>query len=269
MALLQLIAATTLAAYTWAARSAVMKGLSGVYQVAPYRVDPRYKVSLIAITYNEEKYLPHLLASSHNQTEPFSEIIISDCSDNTLTASIARQAGARVIRTPKGNLSLSRNNGARAARGEILVFCDADVILAWDFVEKSIDALEAGALACHPRKAYYDSQIWSFLSYVSTGIFKPNYSMTGCFTIWGDAFWGIGGFNEGCPHAPYCMEDVEFSLRFREAYGRATILLPPLATISARRLMKQHLTWEEWDTAVRSQRRLRCYCEVENARSLR
>jgi len=242
-----------LSAYAWSARNAVQKGLSGLYQTAPYQIAPRHKVSLVTIAYNEENYIGNLLASARNQTAPFSEMVVADCSDNSLTSDIARSYGARVVQTPRGNLSLSRNNAARACQGEVLVFCDADIILAWDFVERSVKALEQGFLAAHPRKGYYDSQKWNLLSYISTGILKGNNNISGCFAIWSKVFWGMRGFNEGCIQPPYCFDDMEFSKRFVRTYGTsAARLLPPIATMSARRLMKQGYTYKNWATPIRA-----------------
>ena len=58
------------------------------------------------------------------ETSP--EVIVVDDGSKDETAQIAESHGARVIRRPAGGPAAARNAGARAARGAILAFTDAD-----------------------------------------------------------------------------------------------------------------------------------------------
>ena len=94
-------------------------------------------VSIIIPTYNEEEYLPKLLASIAEQTFRDFEIVVADANSTDRTVGIAKTAGCRVV---EGGLpSVGRNNGAKVARGSIFIFFDADVILPdeW-FVEDTV-----------------------------------------------------------------------------------------------------------------------------------
>jgi len=84
-------------------------------------------LSVIIPTYNEEKYLPFLLRSLVAQTSEDFEVIVADNKSKDKTREIAESFGARVVQG--GQVAEGRNAGAAAAKGDILLFLDADVIL--------------------------------------------------------------------------------------------------------------------------------------------
>src|SRR3989344_2012771 len=91
-------------------------------------------VSIIIPTFNEEHYLPKLLASIKRQTLKPKEIIVSDAYSSDKTREIAESFGARVV---NGGLpAKARNEGAKVAVGQTLLFLDADVVLPKEFLEK-------------------------------------------------------------------------------------------------------------------------------------
>jgi glycosyltransferase involved in cell wall biosynthesis len=90
---------------------------------------PRY--SVVVPAYNEERLLPRLLDSIDTARTAYAgignvEVIVADNSSTDRTASIAAARGARVVSVEKRVIAAARNGGARAARGEILAFTDAD-----------------------------------------------------------------------------------------------------------------------------------------------
>lgn len=97
-------------------------------------------LSIIIPTLNEEKYLPLLLDSLSKQTYQNFEIIVADNYSIDSTPLIVAMAGAKLV---EGGLpARGRNNGARFAKGEWLLFLDADVILPPDFLEKTMAEIE-------------------------------------------------------------------------------------------------------------------------------
>jgi len=89
-------------------------------------------LSIIIPTLNEEKYLPFLLSSIKEQNFKDYEIILSDAGSEDRTIEIAKSYGCRVV---KGGLpAKGRNQGARAAAGDLLLFLDSDT---WQLVVSS------------------------------------------------------------------------------------------------------------------------------------
>lgn len=84
-------------------------------------------VSIIIPTYNEEKLLPKLLRSIKKQTYRNKEVIVADANSKDKTKQLAEKLGAKVIEG--GEVARGRNNGAKKAKGDILLFLDADVVL--------------------------------------------------------------------------------------------------------------------------------------------
>jgi len=84
-------------------------------------------LSIIIPTYNEEEYLPFLLRSISAQTFRDFEVIVADNHSTDKTREIGAAAGARVV--DGGMPAGGRNRGAEAAKGDILLFFDADVVL--------------------------------------------------------------------------------------------------------------------------------------------
>ncbi len=88
--------------------------------------------SMVIPAYNEADYLPRLLDTVDAARERYYrgaeavEVIVADNASTDATAEIARQRGCQVVRVEKRVIAAVRNGGARAARGEILAFIDAD-----------------------------------------------------------------------------------------------------------------------------------------------
>lgn len=89
-------------------------------------------ITLVIPAYNEEKYLPRLLASVDVARRAFRggfdqvEVIVADNSSTDGTAAVAAARGCRVVPVAKRCIAAARNGGAAAARGRLLAFIDAD-----------------------------------------------------------------------------------------------------------------------------------------------
>ena len=94
-------------------------------------------LSIVIPAYNEEKYLPNLLNCIKNQTYKDYEIIVADANSADRTKQIAKKYGCRIV---KGGMpAVGRNKGARIAKGDILLFLDADVQFDKDFLENAVN----------------------------------------------------------------------------------------------------------------------------------
>ncbi|MEM4267455.1 MAG: glycosyltransferase family A protein [Candidatus Woesearchaeota archaeon] len=96
-------------------------------------------ISVIIPAYNEEKLIVRCIDSVIHQSYQNFEIIVicNGCTDRTYQVVRAINDGrVRAIKIKPANVSLARNTGAEKARGEILVFLDADSIIAKNLLER-------------------------------------------------------------------------------------------------------------------------------------
>lgn len=84
-------------------------------------------LSIIIPTLNEENYLSLLLDSIKNQNFSGYEIIIADAGSKDKTLEIAKKYNCQIVKG--GSVAQGRNAGARVAKGNLLLFLDADVVL--------------------------------------------------------------------------------------------------------------------------------------------
>lgn len=89
-------------------------------------------ISLVVPAYNEERYLPGLLDSVEAAVRTYGarpgavEVVVADNGSTDGTASLAEARGCRVARSRLRSIGATRNAGARAARGDVVAFVDAD-----------------------------------------------------------------------------------------------------------------------------------------------
>lgn len=98
------------------------------------------KLSVIIPTLNESSQLPNLLEALNSQTRPPDEIIVADAGSKDGTTELAKAYGAIIV--PGGMPGPGRNAGARAAKGDIFLFLDADVLPPPNFIECALNEFE-------------------------------------------------------------------------------------------------------------------------------
>lgn len=107
------------------------------------------KVSVIIPTYNEEKTILDCLESLGEQTYKDFEIIIVDDGSTDKTRELVRNLtrlipDLKLLRQKHKGAGAARNRGARRAKGDILVFVDADMTFDKDFIKKLIAPIVKG-----------------------------------------------------------------------------------------------------------------------------
>lgn len=102
------------------------------------------KISIIIPAYNEEKFIKRAIDSIKRQTFSDYEIIIvaAGCTDKT--AEIARRYVIKVFEIKQRGTALSKNLGAKHAKGNILVFFDADSIMSKNLLKDINQAIQKG-----------------------------------------------------------------------------------------------------------------------------
>ena len=101
------------------------------------------KFSIIIPAFNEEAYLPSTLDSIQSAVAHLRarakvdvEIIVVDNNSADDTAAMAIESGARVVHEPTQGVARARNAGARCAEGDVLIFIDADVVVAPNLLDE-------------------------------------------------------------------------------------------------------------------------------------
>jgi len=132
-------------------------------------------VSVIIPTYNRIAVLEKCLKSVLNQTiapETYEIIIVDDCStDDTMAACREYiRANSNIVylrnETNKGSAT-TRNNGILAAKGQLLLFLDNDLIIQPDFIEQHI--------RCHESNRFGDIVVLSDICYAPEYLKTTNY----------------------------------------------------------------------------------------------
>ena len=144
-------------------------------------------------------------------------------------------SAATVLHTgQRSGPAAARNLAAKEARGEILLFVDADVELHPDAVERvrrhfgSDPSLQAlfGSYDDRPAAAGVVSRFRNLLHH-HTHTSQPGPACTfwaGCGAVRRERFLALGGFDAQAYRQP-CIEDIEFGLRLHDDGGK--ILLDP------------------------------------------
>ena len=109
-------------------------------------------LSIIIPAYNEEKILPHTIAKLVDSIgklelkESEWEIIVCDNNSSDRTSQIATQLNARVVFEPENQISKARNSGASNAKGEWLIFMDADTYPSKDLMKEVLEIIREDEL---------------------------------------------------------------------------------------------------------------------------
>lgn len=93
------------------------------------------KVSIVIPVYNEEVDIENCLATLSNQSyTPLEIIIVDDGSIDTTLRKIKKFRHVKILTQKHKGPATARNLGAKKAKGEILVFVDADMTFDKDFI---------------------------------------------------------------------------------------------------------------------------------------
>jgi glycosyltransferase involved in cell wall biosynthesis len=97
-------------------------------------------VSIIIPTLNEEKYIESTLKALKNQDYKGKyEMIVADGLSKDNTVKIAKKYVDKVVLVKEKGIAKGRNAGAKVAKGNILLFIDADTILLFNGLTELIE----------------------------------------------------------------------------------------------------------------------------------
>lgn len=199
-------------------------------------------ISIIIPTYNEECYLPKLLQSIKDQNFTDYEIIVADAKSTDKTREIANSFGCKVVEG--GSPAVGRNNGAKVAEGEYLLFLDSDAILTEGYLESALNefienGLDIGITQLVPiSDSKKDKLLHDFANFFMKLVESIKPHGAGCYGILTrrDIHEEAEGFDE-------CLdfgEDSDYIERIGKIHS-FKVLREPKLLISTRRLEKEGL----------------------------
>jgi glycosyltransferase involved in cell wall biosynthesis len=190
-------------------------------------------ISVIVPAHNEEGYLAKTLEALQKQDYGCFEVVVvaNGCTDQTVEE--ARGRCNRLIVLSQKTLGISRNLGARMARGELLVFLDADTILeptALRTIARNFSRnCAAGTIKGKPDFERFKYRlIYGMKNCVHRLALHPGSS--GVILCWKKHFMKIGGFDESLQ-----MRENSELMRRLMRFGRYKYIGNCAATTSMRR----------------------------------
>jgi GT2 family glycosyltransferase len=185
------------------------------------------KISIIVPVYNNPQDLQDCLSAILAASGPDCETIVVDDASTDGTPSVAARMGVKVLRLTKNSgPAAARNYGASHARGKILFFVDADVVVAPGTLERVVKVMENdpdlaavfGSYDAQPRAPGVISQYRNLLHHFvhQNGNSEASTFWAGCGAVRRTVFEKIGGFDpEQFPRPS--IEDIELGYRMRHA----------------------------------------------------
>lgn len=199
------------------------------------------KVTVIIPTLNEELYVGKLLDDIACQSYKVHETIVVDGHSEDKTADIVHKIpGVKLLQTSR-SVGHQRNYGGTKAKGDLLIFLDADAHITKDFVKKIIEAIQnSGATIAIPQYIPYPGSpgINAFYGFFNKLFkFSEKYQPSGaggCIIVTRKLFKLINGFKK-----EYTFDDLFF---IREASKKGTFKVFDFPVyVSDRRIRKYGL----------------------------
>jgi len=179
------------------------------------------RYSVIIPAWNAARNLDACLQAVLNQSVPRDEyeVLVVDDGSTDETAQIAARHPIRLIRQAHAGPASARNNAARHARGQILLFTDSDCVPVPGWIREIARPLEED---CHvaASKGVYRTHQRGLIPRLAQVEFEEKYAHmrrrasidfvdTSSAAVRADAFWRAGGFDTGFPQAS--NEDTQLS----------------------------------------------------------
>lgn len=203
------------------------------------------RVSFVIPAWNEADELPATLAALGAAAREVLEdgeweVVVVDDASTDATGELAREAGARVVTGEWRQIARVRNAGAAAARGERLVFIDADTHVDATLLRAAFEALDQGAVGGGARIRFRTRVPLAIRVPAKLFLWLLNACgfVGGCFVFARRAdFEAVGGFDETL----FASEEIALAKALKKR-GRFRVLRATVAS-SARKLE----TWSFWE----------------------
>ena len=208
-------------------------------------------ITIAIPAFNEEKLLPATLAAVTEAGDAFSErnwemeVVVCDNNSTDRTAEIATACGARVVFEKHNQISRARNTAGKAAKGEWIIFLDADSEPRKALFEATAAAMEKKEVIGGGTTIKYDVQNWvvTIVTVAWNAISRVMHWPAGSYIfLRTEDFHELNGFSEKL----YASEELEFGGRLKKLAQQRDqhlqiLTQTPLATSPRRfRLMRSY-----------------------------
>ena len=200
-------------------------------------------ISIIIPTLNEEENLERCLRAIMDQTYQDFEILIVDGGSKDTTLEIAGEFGVRIVEVFKRrphDVGYARNEGSKFAKGEILMFLDADILLSRNCLEVLDKHLNnPGIIGVSFKVLPLNGNGLEHFMYgcnnlarrISNRVRRYELSYFSCLGYRREPFFKVGGFREDL----HACEDLDLALRLKR-FGRFVFTDEAVCFTSPRRL---------------------------------
>lgn len=183
-------------------------------------------IAVVIPVYDGASTLAECLGAVRGALAPGDELVVVDDASNDASAALAEAAGARVLRQPVNRgQAAARNVGVAATTADVLLFVDADVVMAPDAVERIRRTFAArpeiaavfGSYDDAPRAPGVVSRYRNLLHHWvhQHGAAEAFSFWAGCGAVRRAAFDAVGGFDERAWRR--AIEDIDLGYRLRGA----------------------------------------------------
>lgn len=203
-------------------------------------------ISIIIPYYNCEKYIAETLASVEAQTYPNIEVIlVNDGSSKPSTAYIEAliqdKAYIQYFYQENKGVSSARNTGAKHAKGEFLLFLDADNKIHPDYLQKTAEVLSSNpnCKLVYTKAEFFEAQSgeWELPDYTNFKNLLLGNKIDTLALIRKMDFDALGGFDENLKS----HEDWDYWIRLLQ-YGGEVIRIDEILFYYRKRFDKTSLT---------------------------
>lgn len=193
-------------------------------------------ISLIIPAHNEEHYIAQCLESINIQIKKRDEIIVvcDACTDNTKL--IAKKYTKKVFTINTQNVSAARNYGAQKAKGDVLVFLDADCVAAPNLFEEINRTMQQEYIGGITKTSSLESKIKANIMWFLGNFFRHFF-----LTASGMLFCKTNFF-PGFDETLYLAEDTDLILKLKNK-GKLKYVTNSFIKTSSRRLEKEGYFW--------------------------
>ncbi len=207
------------------------------------KADQKNMISFIIPAYNEERLLGRTLQAideAAKEIDAAYELIVVDDNSSDNTGKIADDLGATVVNVNHRQIAATRNSGARAANGSLLVFVDADTVISTEILQSTMAAINNEAIG-GSAAFRFDGSIPIYgriIQWLLFCVYRLGKVVGGSYLFCTrDAFERVGGFDE----TVYGGEEMILSRSLKKLGG--FILLKQTVLTSGRRL-RIYSFWE-------------------------